>query len=390
MRPLVLSGFGVSVRVNRGQLEVRDDQGHRSYPPHALPFDSLVLEGYTGNISLEATRFLLVHGVTVSCLRWDGSLLGTLTPKGTNNAALKIAQVKAHQNPELRGMAARAILEAKARSTAQLCAHFSRVFGIAAPQFEPTPPSDSINELRLSESRSAHAYWSFFGGVIGKTWPDSGWLQRKSTDESWNRNARDPINALLNYSYSLVEGRVRSAISSVGLLPDIGLVHDIAPSKLPLVYDLQELFRWVADLSVVEVVSRGLIDRKMGFLRMESYHVPLEPETARVLTNRIAENFARTVRVGKRNFSLDTCVAESARILAHWLESPKAVMHFPPVFAAESHELPHAEAERIQSLSFQERKALGIRENTFHYLKRRAQRGKPIRVYLKVSNKIGL
>ena len=122
---------------------------------------------------------------------------------------------------------------------------------------------------------------------------------------------------------------MRHAINSVGLLPEIGFVHDITPSKLPLVYDLQKLFRWVADLSVIEVVHRGLIDTKKGFLTTENYHTRLEPETARILSNQLSENFGRLVRGGKKNLTVDTWVTEGARTLANWLQAPKGSLTFP-------------------------------------------------------------
>jgi len=71
-------------------------------------------------------------------------------------------------------------------------------------------------------------------------------------------NASDPINALLNYGYSILESMVRKDINTIGLDVSIGHLHEIAPSKHPLVYDLQELFRYVVDYSIIELLETQL------------------------------------------------------------------------------------------------------------------------------------
>ena len=56
------------------------------------------------------------------------------------------------------------------------------------------------------------------------------------------------MNALLNFGYSLLEGRVRHAVNSVGFEPSVGWLDEMVASKLPAVYDLQEAFLWPLDL----------------------------------------------------------------------------------------------------------------------------------------------
>ena len=65
MRPLLLSGYGTSLRVSGHVLEVTNgSEGHReTFAAHQLPFDSVVIEGNTGTISFEAARFLAVHDI---------------------------------------------------------------------------------------------------------------------------------------------------------------------------------------------------------------------------------------------------------------------------------------------------------------------------------------
>jgi hypothetical protein len=57
-----------------------------------------------------------------------------------------------------------------------------------------------------------------------------------------------------------------SATVSVGFLPEIGFVHEVARSKLLLAYDLQEPFRWLVDLSVIELLTDSKVDGKADFM----------------------------------------------------------------------------------------------------------------------------
>jgi CRISPR-associated endonuclease Cas1 len=72
---------------------------------------------------------------------------------------------------------------------------------------------------------------------------------------SWNMNASDEINALLNYGYSILESETRKEINAVGLDPSVGFLHELAQSKEPLVYDIQDILRWIIGISVIQLLE---------------------------------------------------------------------------------------------------------------------------------------
>jgi len=57
---------------------------------------------------------------------------------------------------------------------------------------------------------------------------------------------------------------VRKDINTIGLDVSIGYLHEIYHSKHPLVYDLQELFRYVIGYSVIELLETKL--KKSAFI----------------------------------------------------------------------------------------------------------------------------
>ncbi|NIO37118.1 hypothetical protein GTO27_05380, partial [Candidatus Bathyarchaeota archaeon] len=79
----------------------------------------------------------------------------------------------------------------------------------------------------------------------------TGFLLARAT-KSHRNNAVDPVNLALNYAYGVIEGECRKAINTVGLEPSIGLLHKFSSyqTKQSLVYDLQEPYRWIGDVTV--------------------------------------------------------------------------------------------------------------------------------------------
>ncbi len=393
MRPLFLHGFGTSVRVDGRTLEIewRSEGRKEFYRPQHLPFDSVVVDSPTGSVSLEALRFLAIHDVPVTLLRWNGTILSTILPRGPSNGELRVAQVMAYSNRDSRLRIAREFIREKVSKTVALAEHLSKTFPASPDPIRNESERDegtSLNDLRVFEARVAQAYWKEFAKAVESLWPKSGFVSRRSPQRSWNNSAADATNALLNYGYSLLESACRSAIVSVGLLPEIGFVHEVAPSKLPLAYDLQEPFRWLVDLSVIEVLRDGELDRKKDFIVTENYHVRLRPTAAKTFIERFSANMNRKVANGGRNYSYETLVLEAARRLARHLTSPRAKLDLTYPFAVEEAGYVGSDLkESAASMTCAEARKLGISKAGFWDIKRRAAQRKPLRLYEKTRTK---
>ncbi len=66
----------------------------------------------------------------------------------------------------------------------------------------------------------------------------------------------------------------------------VGYMHEMAGSKQPLVYDVQELYRWLVDLSIIQLLEDYDI-KKADFVTTENYHTRLLESTARLLIDYI-------------------------------------------------------------------------------------------------------
>ena len=111
-----------------------------------------------------------------------------------------------------------------------------------------------INKVMVYEAKAAKIYWDTPVEVFNAHYPSINFNGRRNKSNSWNSNASDEINALFNYGYAILESQVRRTISSIGLDHSVGYLHELKVSNTPLVYDLQELYRWLVDLSVIQVL----------------------------------------------------------------------------------------------------------------------------------------
>lgn len=394
MRALLLHGFGTSIRVNGRTLEIqwRSEGRKESYRPQQLPFDLVVVDSLTGSVSFEALRFLAIHDVPVTLLRWNGSVLSTIQPRGPSNGDLRVAQVQAYADPIRRLGIAREFIRAKVSKTVDLAEELSRTVPVTLDSIRKEangPLGVSINDLRTYEARVAQAHWREYAKVVETLWPKSGFISRRSSQRSWSNAAADPTNALLNYGYSLLEAACRHAIVSVGLLPEIGFVHEVAPAKLPLAYDLQEPFRWLVDLSVVEVLRDGNLDRKVDFIVTENYHIRLRPAAAEGILARLSANLNRKVTVNGRSMSYETAIAETARRLGRHLTNPRVRFDLSMPFAVgESGHVETDLKDRVATMTYAEGRALGISKAGLFAMKRRAAVGKPLRLYSAVRRRV--
>ncbi|ADD08202.1 CRISPR-associated endonuclease Cas1 [Candidatus Aciduliprofundum boonei] len=403
MNPLLVSGYGISINVDKRKLVIREKgkQVHEFYP-HQINYDSLIIEGYYGNISFEAIRWLMKHNITVSVLNWNGNLLSVFLPKEPINGKLKIRQYEIYINEKERLKIAEKILEEKIRKSENMLYELSEYY----PEIEHIKVKKRIekeeklkrdmelkeeNKPKLSyllmyEGRVAQIYWKELSKIFNKLYPEFNFTSRSTKSYSWNMNASDEINALLNYSYALLESMIRKHINAVGLDPSIGFLHELASSKTPLVYDLQELFRWVSDLSVIQLLEDKKL-KKSSFIVTENYHIRLKPQTSKLLVEKFKLNMNKKYEVGKKRYTLETIMFNTVRSLGKYILGKSNTLKFEIPYIRIEHIEPEL-TEKILKMTPEERKARGINKSTLWYQKKKLAQGKSIKVYGKVKSKL--
>jgi CRISPR-associated endonuclease Cas1 len=290
----VADGFGVRVVVERGALEVHDGVGQhrrcRRFDRATHGLRRLVILNAAGMVSLDALRWCANLGVGVVVFGRDGSAELTSTPRMTDDARLRRTQALAPFEPY--GLdVARWLMSRKIMGQGKLVL---RRFGdsVTAETIGDlalaTEGAATIDELRQLEASAAALYFGTWSGRPECT-PTFAAKDRRRIPPHWsryegrrsvlasaasNRKAERPVNAMLNYLYSLVEAEGVLACQTVGLDPGLGIVHADAKGRQSLALDLMEPVRPEVDAFVLDMVERRTF-RKADFTETADGHVRL-------------------------------------------------------------------------------------------------------------------
>ncbi len=270
---LILDGFGLSITVSRGHLVLRDGLGQhrreRRLPRAQRTIRRIVILGHTGHLSLEAIRWCTDTGIVLTQLDTDGRLLLTAGGAQFDDPRLRRAQAAAATNPVGVDIA-RALLTAKLHG--QTAVAESLDAGSAATQTrrlaEQLGHTQDLPGLRGVEAQASNIYFAAWAAHANCRFAER---HRDRVPEHWAhfsartsplkqggsspRMAADPINALLNYTYTLAESECRLALQALGLDPGLGVVHTDKKNRDSLALDLLEPLRPVAEQHVLQLLT---------------------------------------------------------------------------------------------------------------------------------------
>ncbi|KKG10935.1 CRISPR-associated endonuclease Cas1 [Methanosarcina sp. 2.H.A.1B.4] len=190
-----------------------------------------------------------------------------------------------------------------------------------------------------------------------------------------------------NYGYSLLEAECLRAINTVGLDAQVGFLHEMTPCKNSLAYDLQEPFRFLVDLAVINLIESGAMETK-DFIRTENYNLRLKPTGARKIFNEFTNMLNKKVSYQGKESTWSYVIFLKVRELAHYLTSKKEKMDFvKPEYEIEridSQEI----RQKILNISYVDWKKLGFSKGTLHYMKQNARSDKPFTLNAHVLERV--
>jgi len=133
--------------------------------------------------------------------------------------------------------------------------------------------------------------------------------------------SRGLSNLCLNYAYGVIEGYVRRAVNIVGLEPSVGLLHQFTGSqtKKSLVYDLQEPFRWLGDIAMIEAFESGALDLPDFYFTGEDYRYRLDVDVRRRFLEILCQRFNSGGRFHDRTLKWETIIEQKTAELAGYL-----------------------------------------------------------------------
>jgi len=208
--------------------------------------------------------------------------------------------------------------------------------------------------------------------------------------ESHQYNASDPFNLCLNYAYGVIKGYVRRAVNIVGLEPSVGFLHEFSGSqtKESLVYDLQEPFRWLGDITTIEAFESGALDMKDFYFTGDDYRYHMEIDAKRRFLELLKNKFNSGVKHKGKTCKWDTVILNKTQELAHLLSDNSRKIDFieprPSLQRSDTLEL----RERILELTQREARELGIGKSTLHNLRKSANCDRSFRVCREIAGRL--
>jgi CRISPR-associated protein Cas1 len=195
---------------------------------------------------------------------------------------------------------------------------------------------------------------------------------------SHQNDATDPVNLALNYGYGFLEGEVRKAINSVGLEFSVGFLHDLGDyqTKQSLAYDLQEPYRWLSDICVIDAFESETLKLSDFYFTGDGYRYRFKPEPKQRFIDLVRERFNSGASYRARVLMWDTVIEQKTVELGWILVNGAPTVDFaePELKLVRCHD--RQLRARVLSLSQLEASQLGIRKSTLHYLRKNSQCGK--------------
>ena len=325
MKLLTINGYGYNLSVDGGRLEATN--GHyydrprqtTKYRRKQLDFDKIVISGSHGKLSVDAIRWLMKQRRDIAILDWNGRLVTSLSPVLANQGMVKISQYEAHKNPQKQARIAKWLIKQKIEGILRVLEWLSRIYPdftydkIIDKCISEIDKAKDLTSILHIEAVVSKFYWKALASTFDKKWE---FLSRNYGNGNYSKDADDPINALFNYGYSILESECWKVANTVGLEPYIGFVHKTHTNRAPLIYDLQEPFRWIVEMAILKILHEKKVS-KTDFITTDEGNVRLKSSAVKIVLDEIANQFSNRVFYKGVKRERQSMIMIKARELTH-------------------------------------------------------------------------
>jgi CRISP-associated protein Cas1 len=302
----ILSGFNCSLKVRNDDLVAFDTGQEQFYAKVTHGLRSIVFLGEGGHITIDAIKWCEAQGVAICLLGWHGDLISVTTPNATSDVTIRRAQFAVD-----RLKVAQAVLKQKLQSQVASGKFPAATFRATLPKIKA---ARSVDALIMIEARAALEYWNNWSFSLKhrkRNWPPRWTLfaYRTSLISGGPRHATHPVNAILNYAYSVAAAQVTRSLIAAGFDSTAGFLHADADGRHSLTYDVLELLRADIDARILAWVAAHTWKRSdfpvtpQGVVRLQPTLAALVVQNAfipREKFDQIVEWLASVVRSARR------------------------------------------------------------------------------------------
>lgn len=153
-------------------------------------------------------------------------------------------------------------------------------------------------------------------------------------------------------------------------------------------YDLQEPYRWLSDISVIETFESEALNLSDFYFTGDDYRYRFEPEARRRFIDLIRRRFDATVNCDGRRLKWETVIENKAHEVGRFLLGESTLDFLQPIpelVRRGDHEI----RAKILAVTNSEAEQLGIGKSTMHYLRKKARDPKEFTIYASVRSRLG-
>lgn len=172
--------------------------------------------------------------------------------------------------------------------------------------------SDIAPSLRGWEGAAGRKYFLCLSSLL----PEK--LQFESRDRL---PAKDPFNALLNYAYGILYGKVEGALIKAGIDPYVGIFHRDEYNRPALVYDVIENYRAWTDYVVFQLCISEAIPDEAFETTEDTGATRLLPLAKRILIQSVNDFLNEIVTIGKPLSRLSHIESDAHQLAAYFLNN---------------------------------------------------------------------
>jgi len=312
--PLIVTGHGLSVRINKGCLIVKGGNTH--YPAEVgelrffrgsldAPSRIVAVDG-SGTLTLDALDWMAEQDIVFVRINYDGTQSMAVSPACyTGNRDKVIWQQETRDNQKQQLEFAIETIDKKLGAALETIRNYlpksdnqAAAIRITEKALSDLRKVATLPELLGIEGKAANAYWRSWHGIEMR-WksqtrypiPDE-WQQFRARSSVItgvrlkNLRASNPINAMLNYAYAFVLSEMRIRAIANGYDPMLGILHAQHGRRKVntpgYALDLMEPFRPIVDRAVLRLVVEETFSGADFQLQSDGV-CRLNPELARVV-----------------------------------------------------------------------------------------------------------
>lgn len=289
LNTIYLLSDGYYINLDHKTLKINNKEKSFSIPLHHL--NGIIIFG-NSCMSAPAMSEFVSDGKQVIFLSSFGKFKSRVEGPKSGNILLRKSQFEMLNDIEKSLRLAKFIVDGKIKNSRFMLLKSSRdsegecgdALGAAAElllhDIRDLKGTNNLNEVRGVEGHAAKTYFGNFSNMI---------KYQNNAFNMENRNRRpprDPINSILSFVYSLLLCDCVSALESVGLDPQAGVLHSLRPGRPSLALDLMEEFRSIfVDRFCISLINKKQINED-GFINCLGGSVIINDETKKIIISK--------------------------------------------------------------------------------------------------------